>query len=357
MFEPKNTNKSPSENFAGQPQAGSSTPAPFKKKFKPKRSALSDCNYSLHQVLKEHNHLVADGGKKASYATSRARKDILTQCFKSLHEGGFKIRNVYNLNSKHISYLVKRWESESLSASTIQSRVSALRVFCGWIGKNGMVRGAEEYLENPEVAKRVYVATQDNGWVAKGIEILSKIKEVMAKDIYVGIQLLAMWAFGLRAREAWQFHPKAVDLQMNVVPIYWGAKNGRKREVPIRNPWQRLVVEMAMRHANDSTGSLIPSDYTRVRWKDHFYRVCRSCGIARANGYVPHGLRHEHANDLYEQLSGENSPVRGGATIVDECLHEIDAVVRLEVAKELGHARPQIVGAYCGKKPRKKKID
>lgn len=326
------------------------------RKLTSEHSTLSDCFHSLLEVMKTNNHLNAGGAGAVSYATSRAREDILKQGFRFLNESGYKIRNVHNFKPTHMRVLAKHWESKPLSASTIQLRFSVFRIFCEWIGKKGMVRDSDEYLTNPEVAKRSYVASKDKGWVAKGIEILPKIKEVFRKDKYVGIQLLVMWAFGLRAREAWQFHPLAADLQLNVVAIYWGTKGGRKREIPICNPWQRQVVEMALRNVS-STGSLIPPDYTRIQWQTHFYRVCRACGISRKDGIVPHGLRHERANELYELLSGESSPVRGGLLIVDECLYEIDAAARLEVAKELGHSRPQITGAYCGKKLRKEKVD
>lgn len=341
----------PSPANAGGPFTLKTHPG-VKKKWKPKRGAINNCNHSLHQVLSQYNHLNAGGVGGVSYATSRAREDILTQGFRILNESGYKIRNVRNFNTTHMRVLAKHWESKPLSASTLQLRFSVFRTFCEWIGKKGMVGDSANFLENPEVAKRTYVARKDKGWVTKGIDILPKIKEVFSKDKYVAIQLLVMWSFGLRAREAWQFHPLATDLQQNYVAIYWGTKGGRKRELPIRNPWQRQVVEMALRNVS-ATGSLIPSDYTRIQWQDHFYRVCRACGISRANGYVPHGLRHERANQLYEQLSGERSPVQGGAQVVDENLYEIDVATRLEVAKDLGHSRPQITGAYCGGKPRK----
>lgn len=357
MFEMNNTsNKSYPANPGSPHHAGPPSAAPLKKKSDPKHSALSDCFHSLLEVMKANNHLNAGGAGAVSYATSRAREDILKQGFRFLNESGYKIRNVRNFNPTHMKVLARQWESKPLKPSTIQLRFSVFRTFCQWIGKKGMVGDSAQFLTNPEVAKRSYVASKDKGWVAKGIEILPKIKEVLSKDKYVGIQLLVMWAFGLRAREAWQFHPLAADLQLNVVAIYWGTKGGRKREIPICNPWQRQVVEMALRNVS-STGSLIPPDYTRIQWQTHFYRVCRACGISRQDGIVPHGLRHERANDLYVQLSEENSPVRGGAQVVNEYLYEIDAATRLEVAKDLGHSRPQIVGAYCGKKPKKKKVD
>ncbi len=326
---------------------------PQKKNWKPKGNTLSDCIHSLTQVLKQHNHQDAESAGVVSYATSRAREDILNQGFKYLHEHGYKIVNVYNFNTTHMRVLAHHWESKPLAASTLQLRFSVFRTFCTWIGKKGMVRDIAEYLENPELAKRTYVAKKDKGWVVKGVEILPKIEEVFKKDPFVGIQLLLMWTFGLRAREAWQFRPFEADM-VDVAAVNWGTKGGLDRKVPIRNPWQRQVLALAKSYANDSTGSMIPSRYTRIQWQAHFYRVCRRCGISRANGYVTHGLRHECANDLYKELTGENSPVRGGALQVEEHLLKLDAMARLIVSKTLGHSREAVVGQYCGS-PRKKK--
>jgi hypothetical protein len=37
-----------------------------------------------------------------------------------------------------------------------------------------------------------------------------------------------------------------------------------------------------------------------------------SCGITRENGLTAHGLRHAYAHDRYQELSGQDSPVRDG---------------------------------------------
>ena len=323
---------------------------------KNKVGAMSECKYHLYEVLKVHNHYDADGnGGVVSYATSRAREDILLQGFKTLHDCGLKIRNVRNFNNSHMQSLAHHWESQPLSPSTLQLRFSVFRTFCTWIGKKGMVGDAAGYLKNPKLAKRSYVAKQDKGWVAKGIEILPKIELAFSKDPFVGMQLLLMWAFGLRAREAWQYHPQDVSLLASVANIEYGAKNGRERDVPVMNPWQQQVLAMAKGYVNNSTGSLIPSRYKRDQWGPRFYRICGKCGISRKHGIVPHGLRHERANDLYFQLTGTNSPVRGGAEQVEKHLLAIDTAARRIVAQHMGHTRTQITGAYCGKKPREKK--
>ncbi|MHB8623886.1 MAG: integrase domain-containing protein [Sulfuricaulis sp.] len=324
---------------------------------KNKVGAMSECKYHLYEVLKVHNHYDAEGnGGVVSYATSRAREDILLQGFKYLNQAGFKLRNVKNFSPAHMRVLAQHWEAIPLAPSTLQLRFSVFLTFCRWIGKKGMVGEAARYLKNPELAKRSYVAKQDKGWVAKGVSIMPKIAEAFKKDQLVGVQLLLMWAFGLRARESWQLHPIEAD-QVYQLKIEDGTKNGKTRLIYVRNDWQRQVITIAKDYINDSTGSLIPSAKQRKQWHDHFYYVCRSVGISRKECLVAHGLRHDHANELHKELSGVDSPVRGGAMVVDEALYKIIELTRQIVSHQLGHVRESITGAYCGRKPRKKKKD
>jgi integrase len=73
----------------------------------------------------------------------------------------------------------------------------------------------------------------------------------------------------------------------------------------------------------------------------------RKAGITRkVLGVTPHGLRHQLACDLYIELAELPPPIRGGDSHNDP---EVLRQVLLEVARQLGHNRTQIVGAYCGK--------
>ena len=59
----------------------------------------------------------------------------------------------------------------------------------------------------------------------------------------------------------------------------------------------------------------------------------------------PGRLRVVYANDRYEELTGEPSPVRGGDPRTDPT----DPQARREVTARLGHARASITHAYYGK--------
>ena len=90
--------------------------------------------------------------------------------------------------------------------------------------------------------------------------------------------------------------------------------------------------------------SMIPPQYDLKQWLTHCHHTLARHGVTRKEGLTSHGLRHQYANDRYEELTGEASPVRGGGP-VDGDEHRR---AQWEVSARLGHARPAITQAYYG---------
>lgn len=316
-----------------------------------KHSRKGECRFRLTVILAKHGHVSFDGTKQISFGTTRARSFILLQGFEYLDEIGMCPRKPKNFKPKHMAELVRHWEEQGLAASTLQLRFSVFSTFCTWIGKAGMLGDISRFLKDPSVAKRTYVATEDKSWSAKGVDVQAKFKEVEAINTRAAMTLKVMHAFGVRLEEAVSLHPKEADLG-NAVWVAWGTKGGRKRPVRLENDYQRQVLNEAKAFANSSSGSIIPDTRKRVTWIKRCYEIFDACGISRKHGIVPHGLRHQRANDMYENLTGEKSPVRGGNAPADK---KTDRRARRIIAEELGHGRPEVVGMYAGTKPRKKK--
>lgn len=297
---------------------------------------------SLAEVLKTHNRVKQDGSV-ASHATQDKRADVLYAGFKELREKGYKLDDVRSFRGKHMEVLAREWEAKGLSASTIQNNISIFRTFAGWIGKEGMVEGADKYV-SPGAASRSSINREDKSWQAQGVDIRAKIAEVAGKDPRVGLQLALQATFGLRAREAMQLRPHIADnktyLALNV-----GTKGGRDRVVPIDTPEKRALVDLAKTFAASKLASVSDPTKTLAQVKNHYYHVLRSCGITRAEGITGHGLRHGYANDRYREISGEDSPVRGGHAQNSDA----DKAARMEVAEELGHSRESVTTHYLGR--------
>lgn len=297
---------------------------------------------SLAAVLKAHNGARRDGAV-ASFATQDKRADVLYAGFKRLHELGFRMETVTSLRGKHVEALAKDWHARGFSASSLHNNLSIFRSFAEWIGKAGMVRDIEHYL-GPGTSVRSSIAHEDKSWSRRGVDVAARIEQVRERDARVALQLELQLAFGLRAREAMQLRPHIAD-QGAYLSITHGTKGGRDRVEPIRTPEQRALLDRAKTFCATRSSSTSDPQRNLAQWKNHYYQVVRSCGITREDGITSHGLRHQYANERYQELTGTDSPVRGG-TPVDR---DTDRAARQVVAEELGHSREAVTTHYLGR--------
>jgi integrase len=169
---------------------------------------------------------------------------------------------------------------------------------------------------------------------------------VAEADVFVGAQLAMCLAFGLRVKEAIMFQPfRAVTEDGSAISLLRGTKGGRARLVPIDTDAKRAALELACRVAVSDAGHLGDPHRSLKQNRTRFYTVLARHGVTRSwLGITAHGLRHQYANDRFEDFAGAASPVRGGAPLD----REVDRTARLRVAEELGHARSKISAAYLG---------
>lgn len=210
-----------------------------------------------------------------------------------------------------------------------------------------MLRAGASYLDDPAHFQRRYDAGYDHSWTAQGVNPLAKIAEIAADDPDVARVLRLQYAFGLRLQEASLLSPARDVLEPTILRVVAGTKGGRPRSVPIETEEQRAILEEAEYHARATGRTMIPPQYDLKQWLTRCYTVLARHGVTRREGLVTHGLRHQYANDRYEERTGGPSPVRGGAPVNE---HD-DRAARLEVTARLGHARPHITHAYYGRAP------
>ncbi len=284
--------------------------------------------------------------KEVGSLTKNARAYVVKQATQDLRDAGYKVKNLLNLDQRHIHALAQHWKEKQLSAATIQSRFSVLRWLSTALGKRGMVKDARDYGLVDSDLKRTYVATKDKSWSASEAVPAELIKQATDMDKFSGMQLELMQAFGLRINEATLMCPRASDGN-TVLHVEKGTKGGRPRNVEIRTPEQRDVLYRAKALVNSSArGSMVPPGKTPQQSKSRLYYVCKKLGIQKQQlGITPHGLRHQFANDRYEGIAGTPSVVRGGSEILNRAA---DIEARHTVTNELGHARLRITGAYTG---------
>ena len=113
--------------------------------------------------------------------------------------------------------------------------------------------------------------------------------------------------------------------------ISHGTKGGRPRDVPITSDAQRDLLSRVTEAVASGMYVGRPG-CTSTQNSTRFYYVIRKFGISKDQlGVVAHGLRHQHANDEYENAAGAPSRVRGGAM-----RPALDAEARQRTARLLG---------------------
>jgi integrase len=341
-----------------------------------------DWKGELKGILDANNGRHATREKVVSHATRDARGKGIFRIFRLLRQLGMGVMP-RNLGERHIRALVGYWTADPeiarefrernakvalldapLSAAYIQQQLSFLRVFAGWIGKPGLVKPAEAYAP-PELVRRNLYATRDRTFSGNGVDKAAVLAEVAAHDEYVAVQLEVKIAFGVRRKEAVMFNPHLAEVPAHALPasagdtqyLAWlrikrGSKGGRLRFTAIRKESQRVALAkakaLARRHGHIGRPGLTLKQSLR-----RFSDVMRRVGVTqRSLGVTPHSLRHEFAADLYIEITEVEPPIRGG--VIDA--HTMNAAY-LEVARQLGHGRPQVSGAYLGTRKTRRKND
>lgn len=275
--------------------------------------------------------------RDGSFSTQAARRDILSMAGRQLVELGFYNVPAAGLKQKHIAALLESWKGAGLSAATLKNRVAHLRWWSEKIGKQNLIPRSNEALG---IGDRKYVTN-----VSKAVTVdsasLSNIKD---ERLRLSLELQA--AFGLRREECLKFQPEfamAAGPDRIQLKASW-CKGGRAREIPIRTESQRALLRKAA--AMVGSGSMIPPEQSYVQRLKQYENATNRAGLSRL-----HGLRHEYAQTRYQELTGWQSPAKGGPTsrqLTPE-QKQIDLTARLQISAELGHGREAITAVYLGR--------
>ena len=133
---------------------------------------------------------------------------------------------------------------------------------------------------------------------------MDKLEQIPDLFIHMSLRLQAL--FGLRREESIKIIPEWADRGDRLVLKDSWTKGGREREIPIRTPEQRQLIDQAKAFAKGK--SLVAPRYTTYRdYLKHFRYQCERVGI-----HAFHGHRHFYAQARYQELTGWACPARGG---------------------------------------------
>lgn len=283
----------------------------------------------VYQIRKLCQH-----NRDGSFETQRKRLSILTLATKQLTELGYQHLSIHSLKPKHVDALVKLWQSQNLSTSTLKGRMSQLRWWAAKVHKKNVIQLSNDAYG---IERRVYAHQDSKALVVTDAQIQA------LDDEYVRASVTLARAFGLRKEEAIKIMPRIADEGDRLYLKSSWCKGGRERTLPIVNEQQRQALDYA--HLIAGNGALIPKDLRYIQQRKRYETVTLGKGLKRL-----HGLRHQYAQDRYRELTGWECPHRGGPKRFELSEHQkqIDQQVRYTVTGELGHGRLQVLVNYLG---------
>lgn len=315
---------------------------------------LKRCGHEIEMVLRTHRKKAAHSDKSVGSGTQDKRETAIKGFFSDLFHLGYKIESIHSLKQKHLSAVFYFLEEQGQSPSTIQNKISIMRVFCEWIGKCGMVGDSTKYVRDKESVRRSMVVTEDKSWDGNGVDVVAKLSEIAQLDKAVGLWLELCLAFGLRVKESLLFKANVAH-EGDHVFVRDGTKGGRSRIVPVENVVQKDVLKRAKEEADGKTGLLGIRGKTLTQKTNRFYYILGKCRVTlKDDGITAHGLRHQYMQESFERLLGIKAPVKGGdLSLVDK--DEL-RVASQKLVERAGHTRVTIGASYYGsRRPRSSK--
>ena len=240
-----------------------------------------------------------------------------------------------SISPKHIEALTQHWLQSGVAAATMKNRMSAIRWWAGKVNKQNVVARSNDHYGLP---RRQY----SNG--ATKATNIDKDQLERITDPHVRMSLELQRAFGLRREEAIKIQPTLADKGQTIWLKPSWTKGGREREIPIRTETQRQLLDQAK--ILGGKGSLIPGHKTYVQQLRLYEGQCIRAGLSRM-----HGLRHAYAQKRFAEITGFESPAKGGPKrneLTDE-QRALDKKARAAISRELGHNREAITVVYLGR--------
>jgi site-specific recombinase XerC len=298
-----------------------------------------------------------------SFRTQELRATCIHHAFRDLSEEGFSIRNIHNLSTRHLHALTQRWDRQKQKNSTISNKLSHLRIFCGWIGKPGLVRKMSDYFIGRNDRLNVsIIATRDKrldlGTETRLFEIAS------SADVRFGLMLKMARSFGLRRKEILMFKPYVqIDWQNQQIsiPLGSGSKGGRPRVIgfscgdSLAHKHLRAFQEETLREVEAACiagGALGWFDRQKDgldRSISRYENLCSKIGLTKSRlGETGHSLRAAYAIDCLIR-EGFVPPIAGGNGTESRDVR--DRAKRIS-SDHLGHSNDHAGPAYYGRLPR-----
>jgi len=296
---------------------------------------MTNLRYDIIRVLRR--------AKLGSHGTRAERKKhcLMGEIILSRDFPGLRLNNI---GQKHVDAIVCEWTSQRLSGKTIANRLSSLRMLLECIGKpNLLSKNNADYGIEP-------ITTRNNELAALKATMAKQHDLTQVSNKKIMLSLLLQEQFGLRKQECLLFQPHtayqpAKEGRKDRIYLQgsW-TKGGKERWIPIVNESQRQFLDYLLT-AFQPGESMIPQNMTLKQQISIYDYQTKKVGMHKL-----HGLRYAYAQSRYYDLLGFPCPAQGGPSLRQLPPEQRLLVrqARLQISKELGHEREDVVLIYLG---------
>lgn len=292
---------------------------------------LTKCEENIFNNLKAQVDRIYRHIRTGSYKTrERYYAAVLRLCMFLAVE--FRLMNIRNLDSKHITAYVEYMESIDLSERTIKTDLSAIRWFFDFIPNTKHKLPDNNHL-GVELPKHVF-APEDRTWSDDEYQGMCKVAIREGIKAYADALTLARYA-GLRVHEVFRIDTATAHNAIHNGEITIKGKGGKVRTVPLN--------DACIDALEDQLAVTPPGEKLFVAHDEHTDRAINRLQVFiwqhRDEVRDPmnpikltfHGLRHTYAAEQYH-------------TLREQGVSRFDAYLR--VSKLLGHNRGSVTKLY-----------
>jgi integrase/recombinase XerD len=290
---------------------------------------------------------------RKSYKT-RERYDASLNVFLRFLADHFHLQKLANIKPKHLVAFVEHRLSEGISASTIATDLSSIRLFLD--SYDELRTNPEEFPNNEELRKYHDMPTRHFGgviraWTTDEFQVICTIAENLGRPIVAQTLGLAFW-LGLRLHEVMQIDHARITNALSRGFIAIKGKGDKWRDVPLCDEAHTILLEARKRTARGDRAFVEKDRAVDIQMKsvqhfvgNHRRKIDSNRPISRKEMLLLaeleagpmtgpltfHGLRHSYAMRQYARCRMQGmTPLQA----------------RLQVSKWLGHERDDVTRIY-----------
>lgn len=299
--------------------------------------------------------------KGGSFRTRAGYEAKSLQFARFIHQK-FRLQNVKNMSDKHVVAYIQYRQEQGLAAKTVKDDLSAIRFM-----HNHISQARHELSENKGLKEnygleleKTYSKNGDRAWTEQEYQGMLKVTEGLGRqDMKDAIVLCRNMGFRISEVMCMRREQAQKALQTGVYQVMGEAKNGRWRQVPVRNHEVREILTRRLAETTSNARIFVPEEVKAdvvINRAENFIK-CHRDKVRTAEGIQQRTLERmdQHGNIIeirQNEINWHGLRYMYVQERVDEVMNERDYTLEEAsqvVTEEVGHSRTEIIEIYLAK--------